>query len=137
MGRGSQPRRSGIAQAVIAHLRFEDEADTEYRQAGTRRHITVEGGHERSAAADAISMQGMPFIQTVRRAFYWWPGAELNCRHYDFQSYALPTELPGHVSVLGMTCGELITIPSGSGEREAASADGEHPGERRHGREQS
>ena len=26
----------------------------------------------------------------------WWPGAESNCRHEDFQSTALPTELPGH-----------------------------------------
>ena len=25
---------------------------------------------------------------------YWWPGAESNCRHTDFQSVALPTELP-------------------------------------------
>ena len=25
----------------------------------------------------------------------WWPGAESNCRHVDFQSTALPTELPG------------------------------------------
>jgi hypothetical protein len=31
----------------------------------------------------------------------WWAGAELNCRHQDFQSCALPTELParpGHES---------------------------------------
>ena len=27
----------------------------------------------------------------------WWRGTESNCRHYDFQSYALPTELPRHV----------------------------------------
>ena len=27
--------------------------------------------------------------------FVWWPGAESNCRHADFQSAALPTELPG------------------------------------------
>ena len=27
--------------------------------------------------------------------FTWWPGAESNCRHEDFQSTALPTELPG------------------------------------------
>ena len=26
----------------------------------------------------------------------WWPRAESNCRHLDFQSSALPTELPGH-----------------------------------------
>src|SRR5271168_2583724 len=26
----------------------------------------------------------------------WWPGRELNPRHADFQSAALPTELPGH-----------------------------------------
>ena len=25
----------------------------------------------------------------------WWPGTELNRRHGDFQSPALPTELPG------------------------------------------
>ena len=25
----------------------------------------------------------------------WCPGTELNCRHGDFQSPALPTELPG------------------------------------------
>ena len=26
----------------------------------------------------------------------WWPGRESNPRHRDFQSLALPTELPGH-----------------------------------------
>src|SRR5437762_11777370 len=26
----------------------------------------------------------------------WWRVAESNRRHYDFQSYALPTELPRH-----------------------------------------
>src|SRR5262245_18070637 len=31
-----------------------------------------------------------------RSLIYWgWPGAESNCRHTDFQSVALPTELPG------------------------------------------
>jgi hypothetical protein len=29
------------------------------------------------------------------REFRWCPGAELNHRHTDFQSVALPTELPG------------------------------------------
>src|SRR5690242_19025426 len=27
---------------------------------------------------------------------WWCPGAESNHRHCDFQSHALPTELPGH-----------------------------------------
>ncbi len=26
----------------------------------------------------------------------WWPDAESNCGHKDFQSSALPTELSGH-----------------------------------------
>ena len=28
----------------------------------------------------------------------WWAGTELNCRHADFQSAALPTELPAHIA---------------------------------------
>ena len=33
----------------------------------------------------------------MRGIFIWWPGAESNCRHEDFQSTALPTELPGRI----------------------------------------
>jgi hypothetical protein len=32
---------------------------------------------------------------------YWWPGTESNRRHGDFQSPALPTELPGHLPAEG------------------------------------
>ncbi len=43
----------------------------------------------KSSAARALSVQ-------PRRRVRWCPGTELNRRHRDFQSRALPTELPGH-----------------------------------------
>ena len=36
--------------------------------------------------------------KNARRASLWWPEAESNRRHADFQSAALPTELSGHFS---------------------------------------
>src|ERR1700712_2149780 len=40
----------------------------------------------------------MPGNLAVSGHFFqlWWPGTESNHRHADFQSAALPTELPGH-----------------------------------------
>ena len=40
---------------------------------------------------DVIEEEGGVTIQNQ-----WCPGTELNRRHADFQSAALPTELPGH-----------------------------------------
>ena len=37
----------------------------------------------------------MLFYKVVLVAGKWCPGADLNHRHEDFQSTALPTELPG------------------------------------------
>jgi hypothetical protein len=37
---------------------------------------------------------------------FWWAGAELNCRHEDFQSSALPTELPAHPDELPIPRGQ-------------------------------
>ncbi len=42
----------------------------------------------------------------------WWPGTESNCRHRDFQSPALPTELPGRIlfsTLLRTSCHERRT----------------------------
>ena len=46
--------------------------------------------------------------RSTARVIGWWPGTESNCRHYDFQSYALPTELPGPGGINGRA--EPITI---------------------------
>ena len=77
--------------------------------------------------------RGVPRRQRKRLAslgerkplFYWWPRAELNHRHKDFQSSALPTELLGHLNcngrsiVLPAPAGDLI-IPAGSGAARTA-----------------
>ena len=42
----------------------------------------------------------MDFSKTGESAnhwYCWWPEVELNHRHTDFQSVALPTELSGHL----------------------------------------
>ncbi len=47
-----------------------------------------------------------------------WAGAELNRRHADFQSAALPTELPARASVGTARSGALAkgrTVTDGSG----------------------
>ena len=40
----------------------------------------------------------------------WCPGADSNHRHEDFQSSALPTELPGHYNNLYIHQVKLSTI---------------------------
>ena len=44
---------------------------------------------------------------TCNPLYSWWVRAELNCRHSDFQSDALPTELP--TRLVDLTCERLET----------------------------
>jgi hypothetical protein len=44
----------------------------------------------------ASNVRSLPMCPERTRT-RWWPGRELNPRHADFQSAALPTELPGHL----------------------------------------
>src|SRR5690349_8469856 len=41
-----------------------------------------------------LNLVEVGLISFVRKK--WWPGTESNRRHADFQSAALPAELPGH-----------------------------------------
>ena len=60
---------------------------------------------ERSSCCDyAVTSKKRPSVALIALVsevvvaieIRWWRGAESNRRHYDFQSYALPTELPRH-----------------------------------------
>ena len=46
-------------------------------------------------------------------SYKWWPKSELNRRHKDFQSFALPTELSGHT--LADQTGFEPAVPSVTG----------------------
>ena len=48
--------------------------------------------------------------------YFWWPGTELNCRHEDFQSPALPTELPGRVKRVCRLVQGRVLKPGGYSE---------------------
>ena len=55
---------------------------------------------------------GQKLISNIKQALMivaakekWCPGADSNHRHEDFQSTALPTELPGHTEPLKCTPG--------------------------------
>ena len=37
--------------------------------------------------------------RALKAILKWWPDAESNCGHKDFQSSALPTELPSHIAL--------------------------------------
>ena len=53
-------------------------------------------------------------VQNMLRGFgvTWWAGAELNRRHEDFQSSALPTELPARRSqTLGLNAVRSQLLP--------------------------
>src|SRR5436190_20515762 len=53
----------------------------------------------------------------------WWPGSESNQRHADFQSAALPTELPGHLGISpnrGLDQGARIRTAGPKGVKQGA-----------------
>src|ERR1700681_3703027 len=66
--------------------------------AGTRRRCAKSWPHlcgKRVLVAIRLRRPQEPLSLMRKSLIYWWPGVELNHRHADFQSAALPTELPG------------------------------------------
>jgi hypothetical protein len=55
---------------------------------------TAFGKNSRSKTCDVRAIEKRSTVSRATLAI-WWPGAESNHRHKDFQSSALPTELPG------------------------------------------
>src|SRR5438270_12033568 len=66
-------------------------------------------------AAAGLRELHRPFLSGLVEG--WCPGAELNHRHTDFQSVALPTELPGHGGGLIEMGARPVQRIAGSGSR--------------------
>ena len=80
----------------------------------------------RISRADTAALQKRKRLATRRVCkplFYWWPRAELNHRHKDFQSSALPTELLGHLNCNGRS----IQLPAPAGNVIIPAASGVAP----------
>ena len=60
--------------------------------------VLVEGAGFEPAKALPTDLQSAPFGHLGIPPVLWCPGAESNHRHEDFQSSALPTELPGRLA---------------------------------------
>ena len=112
-GGGSSSRLGGAAQSS-AYTRSAGPAvlsgDTPVVQECAERRCcpVVQRGRCKSHGFRACGCQRLEIFGVKERG-KWWPGTELNCRHYDFQSYALPTELPGR-SVAENRAREFTTI---------------------------
>ncbi len=78
---------SSFVSSVIAGPRTEAQWDDYLRALDYR--FTAED----EALVDRLVASGHPSTSDLPE---WCPGAESNHRHCDFQSHALPTELPGH-----------------------------------------
>ena len=70
------------------------------------KEVLSERGIKQTWLAEKLSQKsGIPYYDTdditwKEKYLFWCPGADSNRRHQDFQSCALPTELPGPIQIL-------------------------------------
>src|SRR5919198_771521 len=67
--------------------------------------------------AEGIELPRATLLDPVKNWCPWCPGAESNHRHRDFQSRALPTELPGRRRAWDQRRRRVIEIRSGTVQR--------------------
>ncbi len=60
------------------------------------RPATTASRAARARSAPCLAHKNKAAQKAAMSLNLWWPWTESNCRHADFQSAALPTELPGH-----------------------------------------
>jgi hypothetical protein len=63
--------------------------------AGPPRSETL--GSPQSGTGRCLAIAITSHLPAKNRSKYVWAGTESNCRHKDFQSFALPTELPARM----------------------------------------
>jgi site-specific DNA recombinase len=80
---GSIPFRKAYLQSLINVIEVDDTT------------IRIRGSKDVLEKAVLASRNGT--VPGSQMSTGWCPGAESNHRHCDFQSHALPTELPGHL----------------------------------------
>src|SRR5690606_14360894 len=83
---------------------------------GHRSFDAANGKHPARSRKRKSPARGRAFSKYLKT---WWPGTESNRRHGDFQSPALPTELPGRKSAppphLPGEAGRVLDMRQGAG----------------------
>jgi hypothetical protein len=95
--RRAEPRRRGWRLRLEPFSRFPRQEFCRWKRRRLRRSISPECSEvSPSGTQDGHNFHQWDRDRAVTTEQNWWAGTGLNRRHQDFQSCALPTELPAH-----------------------------------------